>query len=288
MPRIVWDKPGQRRYETGLDHGVLYHQNSQGVYDKGYVWNGLTAVNETPTGGESNKQYADNIPYLNLMSKEEFEATIEAFTYPDQFEENDGTVKLAAGVRIGQQRRKPFGFSYRTLVGNDLLGEDAGYKLNLVYGGQASPSEKNRTTINETPEATPFSWDLTTTPVPVTGHRPTSKITIDSTDPDVDPADLAALEDILYGTPGTDPRLPLPDEVAAIMGGAVLATPTAPTFDTGTDTITIPVVTGVVYTINGEAVTGAVIITAPTVVVAHPAVGYRFPAVIDDDWLFTP
>ena len=217
MARLQWDKTGERVYESGVDHGVLYVMDGTGAYGTGVVWNGLTAVTESPSGAEPNPQYADNIKYLNLISAEEFGATIEAFTYPKEFEQCDGTASLAPGITIGQQARKTFGFSYRTKVGNDVEGQDAGYKLHLVYGALAAPSERAYSTINDSPEAITFSWEVTTTAVAVAGHKPTAILTIDSTL--VDKADLTALEDLLYGpTTGTGtPKLPLPAEVMAII-----------------------------------------------------------------------
>lgn len=226
MTNIVWDQVGERLYETGVDRGVLYPQDKTGKYPKGVAWNGLTAVTESPTGAEPTPLYADNIKYLNLLSAEEFEATIEAYTYPEEFEKCDGSAELTPGVSIGQQPRQPFGFSYRTIVGNDTEYNDYGYKLNLVYGGNASPSEKGYQTVNDTPEAITFSWSVTTTPVPVAGFKPTAHMVIDSTK--VDAEKLAALETILYGvaaTEGEDPtdavegRLPSPDEVLEIISG---------------------------------------------------------------------
>ena len=217
MSRIKWDNAGERYYETGVKMGVLYPIQTGGVYTKGVAWNGLTAVTESPSGAEATALYADDIKYLNLMSNEEFGATIEAYTYPDEFAECDGSVALAAGVMIGQQKRKTFGLCYRTALGNDVDGSDYGYKLHLVYGCLAAPSEKAYATINDSPEAITFSWEVSTTPVNVTGHKPTSQITIDSTK--VDETKLKNLEDILYGKDGdssTEPKLPLPDEVAAI------------------------------------------------------------------------
>ena len=216
MPKLVWDKVGDRTYETGVDHGVLYLPNASGVYDKGYVWNGLVSVSEAPSGAEANAQYADNIKYLNLISAEEFGATIEAFTYPDEFAACDGTAEIAVGVNIGQQPRKMFGLHYRTLIGNDLVGTEHGYKLHLVYGALAAPTEKAYNTVNDSPEAITFSWEVTTTPVAVEGFKPTATVTIDSTK--VDPAKLKQLENILYGAEAAEPRLPLPDEVAALVG----------------------------------------------------------------------
>jgi hypothetical protein len=211
---LVWDAVGERLYETGVDHGVLYIPNATGVYDKGYAWNGLTTVTESPSGAESSPQYADNIKYLNLISAEEFGGTIEAFTYPEEFAECDGTAIPTEGVTIGQQGRKSFGLSYRTRMGNDLEGTDYGYKLHLLYGCQAAPSEKAYATINDSPEAIAFSWEITTTPAPVTGYKPTALIVIDSTV--TDPTELAALETILYGAAAVEPKLPTPDEVLAL------------------------------------------------------------------------
>lgn len=224
MPnKIVWDETGKRLYETGVDRGVLYVQDTTGKYPQGVAWNGLTAVTESPSGAEPTPLYADNIKYLNLMSAEEFGATIEAYTYPDEFEECDGSAALTMGVAIGQQPRSGFGLSYRTIIGNDLEGDTHGYKIHLIYGAKAAPSDKGYQTINDTPEAITFSWEITTTPVPVTGFKPTASLTIDSTK--VEPDKLAALEKILYGEAGTtDPeveavegRLPLPDEVLNLL-----------------------------------------------------------------------
>ena len=217
MAVLEWDQVGERYYETGVDHGVLYIPNVSGVYNNGVSWNGLISVQETPTGAEPNAQYADNIKYLNLISAEEFGLTVEAYTYPDEFNQFDGVVTPEPGVYVGQQGRGIFGLSYRTRKGNDVEGDDYGYKLHLVYGCQATPSEKAYNTVNDSPEATTFSWEVSTTPAPVTGFRPTSLITIDSTI--VLPADLTALETILYGAVATDPALPTPDAVIAIFDG---------------------------------------------------------------------
>ena len=221
---LVWDKAGEKSYESGIDHGVLYtlsSVNNENIYTNGVVWNGLTSVSESPEGGDANDFYADNIKYGTLRGTENFGGTIEAYTYPDEFGLCDGSASLATGVIIGQQTRKTFGLSYRTLIGNDEDGLDAGYKLHLVYGATASPSEKSYETINDSPEAINFSWEFTTIPVPVTGYKPISVLTIDSTKADA--TKLAALEAILYGTPasGQDPavpaRLPYPDEVKQTM-----------------------------------------------------------------------
>lgn len=286
MTRLMWDQVGERIYEYGVNYGVLYIPNNVGVYDIGYAWNGLVSVTESPSGAESNKQYADNIQYLNLISAELFGATLEAFTYPDEFGQCDGTLSPEPGVNVGQQSRKAFGLSYRTRVGNDLLGTDFGYKIHLVYGATAAPSEKAYATINESPEAITFSWEISTIPVDAgVSYKPTALITIDSTQ--VNSTALATLEDILYGTVGVDPALPTPAEVLAIFAGTVTTvTPTAPTFNSGTHVITIPTVTGVQYKINGLVVTGTVTITVDTVVTANPLPGYKFPAVTDDDWFF--
>ena len=214
MSKLTWDASGERLYETGVKQGVLYVMNSN-VYGNGVAWNGLTAITESPSGAESTPLYADDIKYLDLRSTEEFGATIEAYTYPDEFAACDGSASLADGVSIGQQARKMFGLCYRTTVGNDTDGTDHGYKLHLIYGATASPSEKAYETINDSPEAITFSWEITTTPVSVTGFKPTASITIDSTK--ADPTCLAALEEKLYGGESTEPTLPLPDEVKTIM-----------------------------------------------------------------------
>lgn len=214
--RLEWDKTGERIYETGVDRCCLYPIQTGGTYNKGVAWNGVTAINESPSGAEATPLYADNIKYLNLRSAEEFGATVEAYTYPDEFAECDGSATIAKGVSIGQQTRKMFGLAYRTLLGNDVDKNDHGYKLHLVYGCEAAPSEKSYNTINDSPDAITFSWELTTTPVNVTGYKPTSQVTIDSTE--VDSAKLKALEDILYGGENAEPRLPLPDEIVELIG----------------------------------------------------------------------
>lgn len=218
MSKLVWDQSGKRLYETGVDHGVLYPIQTDGVYSKGVAWNGLTAVTESPSGADVNDIYADNMKYLGLVGAEKFGATVEAYTYPDEFAECDGSVELVKGATIGQQNRKVFGMVYRTVIGNDVDGNEHGYKLHLIYGATAAPSEKAYNTINEDPEAITFSWELSTTPVNVTGHKPTASLTIDSTK--ADPTKLAELEKILFGDTETEPRLPLPDEIAQLLNVA--------------------------------------------------------------------
>lgn len=215
MPKIVWDNTGERLYETGVRNGVLYPIQTDGTYSKGVAWNGLISVTESPSGAEATPLYADDIKYLNLISAEEYGSTIEAYTYPDEFAECDGSASIATGVNIGQQPRKTFGMCYRTVVGNDVENDNYGYKLHLVYGALAAPSEKAFSTINDSPEAITFSWEVSTTPVNVTGFKPTASLTIDSTK--VDAAKLASLEAILYGSESEDARLPLPDEIANLM-----------------------------------------------------------------------
>lgn len=291
MARLQWDRTGERIYETGVDHGVLYLPDSKGRYVEGYTWNGLTTVTEAPSGAESNPQYADNIKYINLISAEEFGATIEAFTYPEKFAECDGTA-IVNGVLLGQQRRRPFGLSYRSLVGNDLDGTEYGYKIHLVYGAQAAPSEKAYATVNDSPEAITFSWEVTTNPVEVgvidgKTYKPSASLTIDSTK--VDAEALKAFEDILYGTDAMNPRMPQPREVIEHFAGTTKsATPTAPTFDSSTGVITIPTVTGVEYFIDGEVVTDTYTVPdgSSETVVARPKPTYKFPDNTDDDWVF--
>jgi len=288
MTAIVWDATGERLYETGVDRGVLYMPNEVGVYDNGVGWNGLTTVTETPSGAEANPIYADNQKYINLFSAEEFGGTIEAYTYPDEFVKYDGGALVNGGITIGQQNRPPFGLSYRTLLGNDIEANDYGYKIHLVYGAQASPSEKAFATVNDSPEAIAFSWEFTTTPTAVAGHKPTSVLTIDSTK--VTPANLAALELILYGTTGVDPRLPSPDEVIALFAGSATAvTPAAPTFSA--NVVTIPSTSNVTYYVDGEAVPSgpmtALGVGESVIVTAQPNPGYYFPEGVDNDWMFT-
>lgn len=214
MTAIEWHAPGTRTYETGVDRGVLYIPDLTGDYSSGFAWNGLTAVNETPSGAESTKLYADNIEYLNMISAEVFAATIEAYTYPDEFALCDGTAEPVPGITVGQQNRSPFGLSFRSLIGNDLLATNYGYKLHLVYGGQAAPTDKGHATVNDNPEATTFSWEVSTTPVAVPGFKPAAQLVIDSTKVDADA--LAELEEILYGTVADEPRLPKPTEIITL------------------------------------------------------------------------
>ena len=287
MTALTWDGVGQRYYETGVDHGVLYLPDEEGAYVEGFAWNGLTTVTESPTGAEPTPLYADNIKYLNLLSVEEFAATVEAYTYPNEFCECDGSAQPEAGVMLGQQTRRLFGLSYRTRVGNDLVqAADLGYKLHLIWNCLASPSEKGYTTINDTPEAIAFSWEVSTTPHTVTGYKPTASMTIDSLQ--VDETALATLEALLYGGEATDPSLPTPDAVLAIFSGSVTeATPGVPTYDSGTDLVTIPGTAGVVYKINGVTkAAGTHAITDDVIVRAYPAVGYKFPAIVADEWFF--
>lgn len=295
MAELEWDQSGERLYETGVDHGVLYIPDETGDYVEGFAWNGLTTVTEAPSGAESNPQYADNIKYLNLQSAEEFGATIEAFTYPDEFGQCDGTATPEPGVHVGQQSRKTFGFAYRTKIGTDL-DADHGYKLHLVYGALAAPSEKAYTTINDSPEAITFSWEISTTPVAVgeiggTEYKPAASLTIDSTQ--VDPAALADLEEILYGSVGDDPRLPLPAEVISIFAVGLTDVDMGtfanqPTYNSGTHVITLPAVTGVQWKINGvnksNGAQPALAVGETAEVTAHAQTGYNLEG--DTDWTY--
>lgn len=293
MTKLLWDQSGAKRYETGADHGVLYLTNTSGAYVHGYAWNGLTTVTQSPSGAESNKQYADNIVYATLLSAEEYGGTVEAFTYPDQYSQCDGTASPEIGVYIGQQPRIPFGLSWRTILGNDLQGNAYGYKLHLVYGAIASPSEKANTTVNDSPELVTFSWDFTSTPIAVgtidgVEYKPTSYLCVDSTK--VDAGALVSLEDFLYGTAGTDPSLPTPAEVVALFAGTVTSvTPGTPTYNASTDIITIPSTTGVQYSVSGVDVEAGSHgpISASVMVTARPKAGYKFPAVVADEWVIT-
>ena len=215
MSKLTWDNTGERLYETGVSQGVLYPLQSDGTYSLGVAWNGISAVTESPSGAETTAIYADNIKYLNLLSTEEFGATIEAYTYPDEWAECDGSAEIATGVSIGQQKRTTFGLSYKTILGNDVDNNDYAYKLHLIYGALAAPSEKGYSTVNDSPEAITFSWEISTTPISVDGFDPTASIVIDSTKVDSDK--LAALEEILYGSDDAEARLPLPDEIVTLM-----------------------------------------------------------------------
>lgn len=290
MTALTWDQVGERLFETGVDHGVLYLLDNTGVYPEGVPWNGLTTVTESPSGAEASAQYADNIKYLNLISAEEFGATIEAFTYPEEFAQCDGTATPEPGVAVGQQGRRVFGLVYRTRVGNDIEGPDHGYKLHLIYGAQAAPSEKAYATINDSPEAISFSWEVTTTPVSVTGHKPTSQITIDSTKVDADA--LAALEEQLFGDADNDARLPLPDEVIGFFSGAItqvqMTVANSPSYNGATHVVTLPNVTGIDWTINGEpaepGAQPAMAVGESSMVEAHAEPGYAIDG--DNDWVF--
>lgn len=257
---LVWDQIGERLYETGVKKGALYLLSLLGTYPLGIAWNGLTAVTESPSGAEPSPIYADDIKYANIMSAEEFGATIEAYTYPDEFAQCDGSVELSNGVVIGQQKRATFGLAYQTSLGNDVDGLDHGYKLHLIYGALAAPTEKGYETINDSPEAITFSWEISTTAVPVTGKKPTASLTIDSTKVDADT--LAILEGILFGTADADPRLPLPDEVAALFGdvtpSAVALSSISPDDEEGDVTIA----SNIMLTFNNEIAREAVVVTS--------------------------
>lgn len=215
MAKLVWNEAGKRLYETGVDRGVLYVSDGSGGYQKGVVWNGLVSVNESPSGAEATPLYAGNVKYVELMSNEEFGASIEAYTYPEEFEQCDGSAELANGITIGQQPRKSFGLCYRTKIGNDTAGDEHGYKIHLIYGAKAAPTEKSYTTINDSPEAITFSWEITTTPIEVAGHKPTATLTIDSTK--VTPTALTAIETKLYGDTTGEATLPTPAEILALI-----------------------------------------------------------------------
>lgn len=291
MTQITWDDTGKRLYETGVDHGVLYIPDGSGVYNNGVAWNGLTTVTESPAGAEATALYADNIKYLDIRSAETFGATIEAFTYPDEFLQFDGVTLAYAGVQVGQQSRKTFGMSYRTALGNDVLGTDYGYKLHLLWGLTAAPSEKAYATINDSPEAITFSWEVSSTPLAAGGAlKATSLITIDSTT--VDSAKLLTLTNLLYGVSG-NPALPTPVEVLAIFGAGLTAVPMGtpanqPTYVSGTHIITLPSVTGIVWKINGVTKTAgaqpALTVGQVAQVTATPATGYIVTG--DNDWTF--
>jgi hypothetical protein len=259
MSKLVWDQTGERFYETGVNQGVLYIRGEDGTYSDGVAWNGLISVTESPSGAEPTPIYADNIKYLNLLSAEEFGATIEAYTYPDEFAQCDGSAEIAPGVMIGQQNRKVFGLSYKTTLGNDVDGNDHGYKLHIIYGALAAPSEKGYSTINDSPEAITFSWEITTTPVSVTGFKPTASIVIDSTK--VDATDLEALEEILYGTIDNDPYLPLPDEISSLFGGTVPDAIALSTIVPADDANNVAIDANVVLTFNNKILRESIVVT---------------------------
>lgn len=293
MAKLLWDQAGQRQFQVGVEKGVLYPVNTDGTYGTGVAWNGLTSVSEAPSGAAVTKKYADNINYLSLVSAEIFEATIKAYMYPDEWEACDGSATPVVGVTVGQQTRRPFGLAYKSLKGNDTLGQDFGYILHLVYGGLASPSQKDFNTVNDTPDAIEFAWKLSTTPIVVPGLKPSAILKIDSTK--VAAADLANLENLLYGQAGTNPSLPLPVDVLALFTtSATVVTTVQPAFVAATGVITIPTVTGVQYfrgdnravLVNGSTV------TIPTsgaslVIGARALTGYVLSPTSDGDWSFT-
>jgi hypothetical protein len=291
MTALQWDLVGDRTYETGVDRGVLYLPDGSGNYDTGVAWNGLTTVTEKPTGAAATPQWADNIKYLNLIAAEEFGATIAAFTYPEEFAECDGTAVPSPGLIVGQQHRKAFGLSYRTLLGNDVEGNDYGYKLHLIYGCQAAPAEKAYATVNDSPAAIDFSWDVTTTPVAVAALKPTSLIVVDSSK--VDATALASLQDLLWGSGAGDARLPLPDEVIALFSGTVVEVDLGvyanqPTYNATTHVVTLPAVAGVQWRVNGnDAAPGAqpaLAVGETADVDAVPTPGHSLQG--DTDWSF--
>lgn len=288
MNAVVWDDTGNKRYETGVDHGVLYPLSTEtALYDSGFAWNGLTAVNEKPGGAAANPQYADNIKYLNLLSAETFGGTIEAFTYPDEFGACDGTSAPADGVSVGQQSRQTFGLTYRTKVGNDVSA-DLGFKLHLVYGALASPSEKDYATVNDSPAAVAFSWDFDCTPVNVTDLQPTCLIVIDSTK--VDSGALSALETLIYGSDGVDPVLPAPDDVIDLFTESINRIDLTPASFNGAHTVTIPSEAGVVYYVDDvEHASGTFSLSADqtVVVTARALPTYVFNTPVVTSWLFT-
>jgi len=256
--KLIWDVIGERIYETGVKNGVLYPRSALGTYPLGVAWNGLSGITESPSGAEASPIYADDIKYLNLISAEEFGATIEAYTYPDEFADCDGSADIATGVKAGQQKRGVFGLAYRTALGNDVDDLDHGYKLHLIYGAIAAPSEKAYATINDTPEAITFSWEITTTPVEVVDFRPTASLVIDSTKVDADT--LATLEDILFGTIAADPRLPLPDEVAALFAVGAPAAIALSSIDPDDEDIDVAIDTTIVLTFNNAILHEAIVV----------------------------
>lgn len=291
MTALTWDDVGERLFETGVEKGVLYLPDETGEYVDGVAWNGLTTVTESPTGADATPQYADNIKYLNLISVEEFAGTVEAFTYPEEFCQCDGTALPVAGVAVGQQTHRPFGLCYRTLLGNDLEGTDHGFKLHMVYGAQAAPSEKAYATVNDSPAAIAFSWALWTTPVAVTDLKPSASLTVDSTKVDADALD--DLLNILYGAEGVDARLPLPDEIIGMFEGTTTevdlgASANQPAYNAGTHVVTLPAVTGVQWKVNGTnkapGAQPALTVGQTANVTAHATSGYMITG--DEDWTF--
>lgn len=267
MAKIVWDQAGAKIFESGVKKGVLYVQNADGSYPLGVAWNGLTGVTESPSGAETTAMYADDIKYANIQSAEELGATIEAYTYPDEYGQCDGSAALAAGVMIGQQGRASFGLVYQTSLGNDVDGLDHGYKLHIIYGAVAKPSEKGYKSINDSPEAITFSWEIATTPVNVTGKKPTASLVIDSTK--VSSATLAALEDIVFGTVAADPRLPLPDEIAALFAAGAPEAVALSTISPADDATGVAINSNIVLTFNNKISREAVVVaSAAGVVVA--------------------
>jgi len=292
MAALTWDALADRLYETGVDHGVYYPLDESGDYTPGVAWNGLETVTESPAGAEATPTYADNIKYLNLISAETFGGTIEAYTYPDEFGESDGTAEPTPGVRVGQQARRPFGMSYRTILGNAAEGNEYGYKIHLLWGLTAAPSERAYASVNDSPEAISFSWEVSSIPVGSTDPdlKPISTMTIDSTT--VDATALGSLLDVLYGT-SADPRLPSPDEVIAMFAGSVttvdLGTSTnQPTYNAGTHVVTLPTVTGVQWKINGvnksPGAQPAMTTGQTSHITAHPTSGHVLTG--DTDWDF--
>lgn len=260
MGVLIWDEIGKRFFETGVKKGVLFVRNSVGAYPLGVAWNGLISVSENPSGAESSPIHADDIKYGDIKSAEEFGATVEAYTYPDEFAGCDGSAALATGVMIGQQKRGIFGLAYQSSIGNDVDDLDHGYKLHLIYGASAAPSEKSYQTINDSPEAITFSWEITTTPVLVTGKKPTAILTIDSTKADA--TKLAALEDILFGTVGADPRLPLPDEIATLFAEAAPSALALSTIAPADDAVDVAINANVVITFNNKIAREAVVVAS--------------------------
>jgi len=288
MSKLVWDQTVDRNLETGVDQGVLYPQSS-GLYPNGVAWNGLTGVTEKPGGADPTAFWADNIKYSSIRAAETFAATVEAYTYPDEFAACDGSCEIAPGVKISQQRRQAFGMCYRSKIVNENDSDsDNNYKLHIIYNATAAPAEKAYAAVNETPEGITFSWELDTTAISVTGKKPTATLEIDSTKTDA--AKLAALETILYGSEGVAPRLPLPDEIASLMLGTA-AVPTSPTFVAATGVLTIPTKVGVIYFVNAvetadgdmPALEGGVSV----VVTVQPDTGYYFASGTNTTWTFT-